>query len=48
MISAKAIIKSMSTREDGEGVRHDASLQITDMAISPVSGEKPKTAAQTL
>lgn len=48
MISAKAIIKSMSTREDGEGVRHDASLQITDMAISPVSGEKQKTAAQTL
>ncbi|MFL7909245.1 capsid staple protein, partial [Escherichia coli] len=37
-----------STREDGEGVRHDASLQITDMALSPVSGEQPKTAAQTL
>jgi hypothetical protein len=48
MITAKAIIKSMSTREDGEGVQHDASLQITDMALSPVSGEQPKTAAQTL
>ncbi|EIJ6690141.1 TPA: capsid staple protein [Escherichia coli] len=48
MITAKAIIKSMSTREDGEGIRHDASLQITDMAIAPASGEQTKTAAETL
>ena len=48
MITAKAIVKSMSTREDGEGVRHDASLQITDMGIAPASGEKTKTAAETL
>ena len=48
MITAKAIVKSMSTREDGEGVRHDASLQITDMGIAPASDEKSKTAAQTL
>lgn len=48
MITAKAIVKSMSTREDGEGVRHDASLQITDMGIAPASGEQTKTAAETL
>lgn len=48
MITAMATIKSMSTREDGEGVRHDASLQITDMAIAPASGEKSKSAAETL
>lgn len=48
MITAKAIVKSMSTREDGEGVRHDASLQITDMGIAPASGEQTKTTAETL
>lgn len=48
MITAKAIVKSMSTREDGEGVRHDASLQITDMGIAPAPGEQTKTAAETL
>jgi len=48
MITAKATIKSMSTREDGEGVRHDASLQITDMAIAPATGEPDKSAAETL
>ena len=40
MITAKAIIRST--------MQHNASLQITDMALSPVSGEQPKTAAQTL
>lgn len=48
MITAKATIKSMSTRDDGDGVRHDASLQITDMALSPASAEQSKTAAETL
>ncbi|HCO7840119.1 TPA: hypothetical protein OB695_000153 [Escherichia coli] len=48
MITAKATIKSMSSREDDNGVRHDASLQITDMAIAPASGEQSKTAAETL
>ena len=48
MITAKATIKSMSTRDDGTGARHDASLQITDMAMSPASGEPQKTTAQTL
>lgn len=48
MITAKAIIRSTSTRETEDGMQHNASLQITDMALSPVSGEKPKTAAQTL
>lgn len=48
MITAKATIKSMSTREDGEGVRHDASLQITDMAIAPATGDPDKSAAETL
>jgi hypothetical protein len=48
MITAKAIIRSTSTRETEDGMQHNASLQITDMALSPVSGEQPKTAAQTL
>lgn len=47
-ITAKATIKSMSTRDDGNGARHDASLQITDMSMSPASGEPQKTTAQTL
>lgn len=48
MITAKAIIKSTSSRESEEGTRHDASLQITDMAIGVASGEAPKSAADTL
>lgn len=48
MITAKAIIRSTSTRETEDGMQHNASLQITDMALSSVSGESPKTAAQTL
>ena len=48
MITAKAIIRSTSTRETEDGMQHNASLQITDMALSPVSGEQSKTAAQTL
>lgn len=48
MITAMATIRSVSSRESEEGVNHNASLQITDMAIGPVSGEQPKSAAQTL
>ena len=48
MITARAVIKNTSSRESEEGVRHDASLQITDMAITATSGEAPKTAAETL
>ncbi|HAW1711494.1 TPA: hypothetical protein JLN35_002193 [Escherichia coli] len=48
MITAKAIIRSTSTRETEDGMQHNASLQITDMALSPVSVEQSKTAAQTL
>ncbi|RZN40399.1 hypothetical protein FEK48_13170 [Escherichia sp. E2593] len=48
MITAKAIIRSTSTRESEEGMQHSASLQITDMAIAPASGEAPKSAADTL
>ncbi|HAF4754029.1 TPA: hypothetical protein G8404_001143 [Salmonella enterica] len=48
MITAKAIIRSTSTRETEDGMQHSASLQITDMDLSPVSGESQKTAAQTL
>ena len=48
LITAKATIRSVSSRESEEGVNHNASLQITDMAIGPVSGEQPKSAAQTL
>ncbi|ELI8784268.1 hypothetical protein RSM15_004796 [Citrobacter freundii] len=48
MITAKATIRSTSTRETEDGMQHNASLQITDMALSPVSGEQPKSVAQTL
>lgn len=48
MITARAVIKNTSSRESEEGVKHEASLQITDMAIGAASGEAPKTAAETL
>ncbi|MCU6683301.1 hypothetical protein M8320_15010 [Leclercia sp. H6W5] len=48
MITAKAIIRSTSTRETEDGMQHSASLQITDMAIGPASGDQTKTAAETL
>ncbi|EPO5275722.1 capsid staple protein [Citrobacter braakii] len=48
MITAKAIIRSTSTRETEDGMQHNASLQITDMAIGAASGEQTKTAAETL
>lgn len=48
MITAKALIKSTSERQDEDGVCRRAELQITDMAMAPDSSEPPKTAAQTL
>lgn len=48
MITAKAVIRGLSARETDDGVNRSADLQITDMALAPVSGEAPKTAAQTL
>lgn len=48
MITAKAIIRSTSTRETEEGMQHNASLQITDMALAPDSTEPQKSAAETL
>lgn len=48
MITARAIIKSTSSRETEEGTRHDASLQITDMAMAPAQAEQQKSAADTL
>lgn len=48
MITAKAVIRGMSVRESDEGANRSADLQITDMAIAPVSGEAPKSAADTL
>ena len=48
MITAKAVIKGISAREGDDGTFRSADLQITDMALAPVSGEAPKTAAETL
>lgn len=48
MITAKAVIRGLSAHETDDGVNRSADLQITDMAIGPVSGEQPKSAAQTL
>ncbi|EHP6080512.1 hypothetical protein ABVS80_001138 [Escherichia coli] len=42
MITAKAIIRSTSTRDTEEGMQHNASLQITDMAISPATEQAPE------
>lgn len=47
-ITANAIVKSTSERQDDDGTYRRAELQITDMALGPASGEAPKTAAQTL
>lgn len=48
MITAKAIVKSTSERQDDDGTYRRAELQITDMVIAPDSSEPQKTAAQTL
>lgn len=48
MITAKAVIRGVSARENDDGVDRSADLQITDMAIAPVAGEAPKSAAETL
>lgn len=39
MITAKAVIRGLSARETDDGVNRSADLQITDMAIAPVSGD---------
>ncbi|EJI1363646.1 hypothetical protein NDL49_000120 [Escherichia coli] len=48
MITAKALVKSTSERQDENEVCRRAELQITDMAMAPDSSEPPKAAAQTL
>jgi len=48
MITARAIIKSTSSRESEEGTRHDACLQITDMAMAPAQAEQQRSTAETL
>ncbi len=48
MITAKAVIRGLSARETDDGVNRSADLQITDMAIAPVSGDVEKSAAETL
>lgn len=48
MITAKAVIRGLSARETDDGVNRSADLQITDMAIAPVSGGVEKSAAETL
>lgn len=47
MITAKAVIKGISAREEEGGTHRSADLQITDMAIAD-TGEQAKTAASTL
>ena len=44
MITAKAVIRGLYD----DGVNRSADLQITDMAIAPVSGDVEKSAAETL
>ncbi len=41
-------IRGLSARETDDGVNRSAELQITDMAIAPVSGDVEKSAAETL
>lgn len=48
MITAKAVIKGISVRDGEEGTYRSADLQITDMAIAPVTGEPEKSTAETL
>lgn len=48
MITAKAIVKLTSERQDDDGTYRRAELQITDMAVAPDSSEPQKTAAETL
>lgn len=48
MITAKAVIRGLSARETDDGVNRSADLQITDMAIAPVSRDVEKSAAETL
>ncbi|ROU17795.1 hypothetical protein EB837_02955 [Kluyvera ascorbata] len=47
-ITAKAMVKSTSERQDDDGTYRRAELQITDMGIAPDSSEPQKSAAETL
>ncbi|ENC2022865.1 hypothetical protein ABKE32_000491 [Escherichia albertii] len=47
-ISAKAIVKSTSVRQDNEEAYRRAELQITDMAIAGEDSQPTKSAADTL
>lgn len=48
MITAKAIVKSTSERQDDDGTYRRAEMQITDMAVAPDASQPQKTAAETL
>ena len=48
MITAKAVIRGLSARETDDGVNRSADLQITDMAIAPVSGDVENQRLKTL
>lgn len=48
MITARAVVKATSTREDGNEKYQNADVQITDMAMGPAQAEQQKSAADTL
>ncbi|MBD9249483.1 MAG: hypothetical protein EGS01_02225 [Cronobacter sakazakii] len=48
MITARAVVKATSTREDGNEKYQNADVQITDMAMAPAQAEQQKSAADTL
>ncbi|EIZ8816828.1 capsid staple protein [Cronobacter sakazakii] len=48
MITARAVVKATSTREDGNEKYQNADVQITDMAMVPAQAEQQKSAADTL
>ncbi|HHU2814409.1 hypothetical protein N3K64_04825 [Escherichia coli] len=48
MITARAVVKATSTREDGNEKYQNADVQITDMSMDPAQAEQQKSAADTL
>ncbi|EOU1336451.1 capsid staple protein [Cronobacter malonaticus] len=48
MITARAVVKGTSVRDDGDEKYQNADVQITDMAIAPAQAERQKSAADTL
>lgn len=48
MITAKAIVRSTSVRQDDEETYRRAELQITDMVVAPAEASEQKSAADTL